>query len=203
MRREKIAVGVISVILVLGFLFAGCSSDGGEVDTWEPLSSPNDIVGTWEGSTNITIPKDLVLSEAQDPIPEIKFSRDANVPVDMKVSYAENAPNVNTTTRLGLGDVLGAILPSLGMQDTAGNRETLWTLMSSFISSTDGVTLVNESYTIVTDTAVPRADFPGQGSEITINQKKTKLKIISTDVSDVPMGNIAIKEPSVIILEKK
>ena len=200
MRRKEFAVGVIGVMLVLGFLFAGCSSDSGDVDTWENLSSPNDLVGTWEGSTNITLPKDLVFVEAQDPIPQIKLSRDARVSADMKVSYVEDAANVNTNTRVGLGDVIGAILPSLNMPDTKETREAIWGLMAEFISSADGVTVANEPYTLAIDTVVPLAEFQGQGSEIKINQKKTKLQIISTDT---PLGDFGIKDPIVITLDKK
>ena len=196
MGRKEFTMGVIGVMLVLGFLFAGCSSGSGEVDTWTAVKSvDSDLAGTWKGSETIPL-KEQTINFRGTGVPIIKFS----VPADFTFIFSPPNPgfdplasaSANMTIRMNIGDFLDEMLKNFGNL-AAGLKDQFWVQVVAGTGET-------EKYFMTQSVPVPISEFASL--DLQIIQTKEKIKIILPVIESEDI-KLELERPVEIILSRE
>jgi hypothetical protein len=233
MKNKMFIVGMVSVLLVFGFVFTACSGDS-EDDTWKETNPEDinvlDLLGTWEGSTVIYIKGEISIpSDAGIPLEKITTpSTSVSIPVALDIDLANPTTTLDAT--IDLNNILDALVQSpelkaiwadpelsefLGLPPL--NKGGLWTLLLSELSS-DGIQPV-ENYRLKVTETMPLEGLLSDGSEepgddpdesanlakVEINQDNTKIKITIpvNDELDKLTNPIKLDRSIIITLNKQ
>jgi hypothetical protein len=162
MKNKMFIVGMVSVLLVFGFVFTACSGDS-EDDTWTDITNAEDIevsdlLGTWKGNTTIRLKAQTIpISDDEDNplegvIDGITLSA-ASIPVDLAIAFPAITDPIGATIKIDLDDILGALAgsPELNAMwadpgflelleipsETPLNKDGLWGLLIAELSEGD------------------------------------------------------------------
>jgi hypothetical protein len=170
MKRNLLVLGVLVCILALGMVFVSCDNGNGvETDTWSPVTSLDQLDGTWKGSYGQT----MTIKEAVEAEGETWTSAMQTLYGDMKVSVDfEFTMTINATAE--------TVKLTLKIIQTfsGGNIGLLWPSMSAPYKERDEVTVDDTKHSMTME-----MDFPPESigesdiTDVQINQNETKAKV--------------------------
>jgi hypothetical protein len=142
MRNKVFITGMISILLVFGFMFVACSEDSGDTDTWSAVEDIGDLTGTWKGSTTIPIPaQDLPMDFFGDDPLTLEIPK-SSMKLQLTIEYPADANVITVTTKSDTEWLLDAmvksdefkmlwqILMGFSGQNLPLNKENLWKVMN-------------------------------------------------------------------------
>lgn len=181
MKKMSRQAVLFSIALVCGFMLTGCPDPNTTPeDTWEKVTSLDEILGSWEGSTSLIIP-------AQDGPPPTQATS-----IDCDISLT-----VTRTTFIQIVDMdMNKFLTDLG---GALGKQFMWTTLKESMQAA-GDPGINANITFTNDYHV-KTTFNGSASDLGlegengeyapyINQDRTKMKlaILETDTAYISFG---------------
>jgi hypothetical protein len=207
MANRKIFYGMLALALVFGMVLIACSNDTtDEPDRWSPVSSLEQLNGTWKGSRSVTVDIADFLN-AMGSSMGINISPDTisgmgEMLKDLKVKIEEETTmtmTVNTAQRTG------AKITKMTLTFSGKNIDTMW----SFISDNaleggadgddpddyipDNVTIDDKNHSMAfTEKKGPAtiddAEIEGILQSLEINQTERKIRILEdpTEVINMP-----------------
>jgi hypothetical protein len=138
MRNKVFITGMISILLVFGFMFVACSNESEDTDKWLEITGDTgeteippieEFVGTWEGSSNVrfakqVFPLEVFPSDFQGilssfDINEITTSSAASLPVELDLTFelTNDGPVAAISGTIDLESVLDAVAKSPELND--------------------------------------------------------------------------------------
>ncbi|QQO10889.1 hypothetical protein [Breznakiella homolactica] len=192
MKFAKPVVFFCAVALISA-VFLGCG-DSGSKDEWTRVTSFEEIRGNWEGSETVKIPK-----QTDQNIPEssMKLTMGMEFPVTLQ-NYTGDAAAVRVKIDMekiltdyfgNLKDTFWDTLINTYSQDPDATEENGVVIIDS-VNPDDGIskmiTKIGKYYMEMTtkSPALNEDLSASDGVELYINQNKTKLKFVSTELVD-------------------
>ena len=165
-------IGLLGILLAMGFIFTGCSGGGGDSDTWSNITSIEQVNGTWKGSFSETQTMKKYIesggqtwtAEMQESLGDMKIK----LTVDMIVTINSVAKNITGTQ-------------SVTLAFSGGKIKDIWPELKYQFSG-PGVSVNDSNYSVSwTDSineTINESDFAG----FQINQNKKKIRFPASDM---------------------
>ncbi|GHV84431.1 hypothetical protein AGMMS50230_00390 [Spirochaetia bacterium] len=172
----------ISVLIFAAFFCTAAEAQ--QRAAWTEVQSLEELIGNWEGSQVLKVPKN-----AETGIPQ------SSLPVTISLNYV-SGNELTITIIMDLNQLLKdwSALPELQQQGIT--KDALWQSMLSELSRF-GVDY-SENYTITFRIPIEEAAVPGDDS-LTLNRNRTRLKITFPSAISLGLGDEGLAE---IILSK-
>ena len=184
------------LIAVFGILvFLGCASQKSEVKAWQDISSLDQLVGKWEGSTYLNVPKN-----------EEDFMPETSVEVNISVEYIKGSQDFVLSMKMDFDRLLNDMI-KMGLEAGASeedlSKDILWEEMVKNFEEEDDDEASSSgqyyfSYVISEDAETILYDEDGK---FQINENGSQIKILFLgETLTLGLGDEGFSE---IILNKK
>jgi len=179
---------LLAMVVMFGTIFISCETDAHE-DDWKPVSTVNEIAGTWEGSFTIDVPAqgdyhDMTSMIFDVPIPATSVFFEYFI-----MEYKENADTILNKTKT----VYDTLLEDTIMTNSGYTKDSLWANLEAFYEPIkDYMNVIFDKYYVITEESSGVNDL--QLTTFYLDKDKKRLKMV------VPLSQTYKKE---VILEKK
>ncbi|MDR0553290.1 MAG: hypothetical protein LBG76_00620 [Treponema sp.] len=194
MKKNRFALPVVLILTITAlFLAAGCPNpaSGPETQTpepaaptWSPVSSVNELIGVWEGTTRLELAGD-----------DESGLSEGSIGIIATIIYERLEDSAEIILKFDYSDYLDAILA-----DNSGSgytKDSLWTYITNSLS---GSGYIPGNYVLLTRQTV-YANHLLNADDLLINGDKTKLKQIMAQHEFALMG-IGVTGDAELILDK-